>query len=42
MSVSQEKTILTTCTRDCPDGGGILAVVRDGRLVGLWAIRTIP
>ena len=30
-----EKTVLTTCTRDCPDGCSILATVRDGKLVAL-------
>jgi anaerobic selenocysteine-containing dehydrogenase len=35
MSASPVKTIVTTCTRDCPDACGILAEVRDGRLAGL-------
>lgn len=35
MNAASEKTVLTTCTRDCPDGCSMLATVRDGRLVGL-------
>lgn len=35
MSVPAEKTVLTTCTRDCPDGCSMLVTVRDGRMVGL-------
>ncbi|MCL4371546.1 MAG: molybdopterin-dependent oxidoreductase [Chloroflexi bacterium] len=35
MSGPVEKTVVTTCTRDCPDGCSILATVRDGRLVAL-------
>ncbi|MGE5618663.1 MAG: molybdopterin-containing oxidoreductase family protein [Sphingomonadaceae bacterium] len=35
MSSSAEKVVVTTCTRDCPDGCSILATVRDGRLVAL-------
>jgi len=35
MSGSSERVVLTTCTRDCPDGCSMLATVRDGRLVGL-------
>ncbi|MHB0868726.1 MAG: molybdopterin-containing oxidoreductase family protein [Chloroflexota bacterium] len=35
MSGSAEKVVVTTCTRDCPDGCSMLATVRDGRLVAL-------
>jgi anaerobic selenocysteine-containing dehydrogenase len=31
----KESTIVTTCTRDCPNTCGLLARVRDGRLVSL-------
>ena len=31
----KETTIVTTCTRDCPNTCGLLARVRDGRLVSL-------
>ena len=30
-----EKTVYTTCTRDCPDNCGIFALVRDGRVIKL-------
>lgn len=30
-----DRTVYTTCTLDCPDGCGILAHVRDGRVVRL-------
>ena len=33
--MSATRTVVTTCTRDCPDGCGMLAEVRDGKLVGL-------
>lgn len=35
MSASDTRTILTTCTRDCPDACSMLADVQKGRLVGL-------
>lgn len=35
MSGSAERVVLTTCTRDCPDGCSMLATVREGRLVAL-------
>ncbi|MGI5835892.1 MAG: molybdopterin-dependent oxidoreductase [Chloroflexota bacterium] len=35
MSGSAEKVILTTCTRDCPDGCSMLATVKNGRMVSL-------
>ena len=30
-----EQTIYTSCTLDCPDGCGIIAHVKDGRVVKL-------
>jgi len=35
MGYPAERTVLTTCTRDCPDGCSMLATVREGRLVAL-------
>ncbi len=33
--MSNRKTIITTCTRDCPNSCGLVATVEDGRLVKL-------
>lgn len=40
--MSQIKTILTTCTRDCPNTCGLVATVEDGRLVHLKGSPTHP
>jgi len=34
-STDMERTIYTSCTLDCPDGCGIIAHVKDGRVVKL-------
>ena len=36
------ETIITTCTRDCPNTCGLMATVEDGRLVGLAGARQHP
>ncbi|MDQ7830241.1 MAG: molybdopterin-dependent oxidoreductase [Desulfovibrionaceae bacterium] len=33
--MSDSKTVITTCTRDCPNACGLVATVKDGRLTGL-------
>lgn len=33
--MSSKKTVITTCTRDCPNACGLVATVEDGRLTGL-------
>lgn len=36
--MSDHKTVLTTCTRDCPDACGIVAHVAHGKLIGLTGV----